>query len=99
MSASEAAVRAAQKELGCFGLASNIGRPSCHRHPVAVWTDRGCPVAVAVADAVAAIAARETRRNIRRYCGCAWCCTSNPPDVVPGERHRNCARYRAATGS
>ena len=61
MSASEAAVTAAMDELGC--KVKWPGKPwaTCRveHHSLENWTDRGCPIAVAVADAVAVIAARD----------------------------------------
>lgn len=60
MAASEAAVQVVVKGLHCAEVGTPpTGDPSyCLRH-FENWIERGCPVAVAVADAVAAIAARE----------------------------------------
>ncbi|MGZ6852493.1 MAG: hypothetical protein ACXVGC_00260 [Mycobacteriaceae bacterium] len=60
MAASEAAVTAVMKTLGCereysdFDLSVNVEYCNVHEGPdgdLVEWTDRGCPVAVAAADA------------------------------------------------
>lgn len=62
MTASAAEVEAAQKAMGCEQWVSlYVAAARCRLHPdadgfLALWTDRGCPVAVAVADAVVAAA-------------------------------------------
>jgi hypothetical protein len=54
MAASEAAVTAVMEALGCEpydGVWNAFNAPVCERHSEDLWTDRGCPVAAAVADA------------------------------------------------
>lgn len=62
VSASPAAVAAAQKVFGCRPRYPEHSETECilswHGYGDA-WTDRGCPVAVAVADAVTSVATRE----------------------------------------
>ena len=54
MSATEAAVKAAERVLGCQQKWPGKPWATCRveHHSLGNWTDRGCPIAVAVADAV-----------------------------------------------
>ena len=63
MTASPATIQAVQEALGCKpydGVWNAFKDPCCDVHGEYVWTDRGCPVAVKVADAAARVVAAET---------------------------------------
>lgn len=70
MTASAAGVEAAQKAMGCERVPNFAGLPICRTGPWrqyhGVWTERGCPVAVTVADAVVAAAQPRIAAGVTR---------------------------------
>lgn len=70
-------------ETGCQTHRDQYGLPQ--------KSERGCPVAVAAADAAVKAAAPAIAAKARRtkHCGCAWCCQTTKPEQR-GNGHSIC---------